>query len=193
MAEKVDARGLECPHPVILTKKALEAGALELQVLVNNKVACDNISRLGKKMGCIVKTRMEGEDFVVGLTKSEKSEAPKEKRAKHSSLIFVNSDMIGKGSDELGEALLKTFLNTLAESDNKPDKLVFMNSGVRMVAQDSGALDSLKNLENQGVEVLACGTCLDYFNLKDQIAAGRISNMYDILDSMLTADKVITI
>ncbi len=193
MAEKVDARGLECPHPVILTKKALEAGALELQVLVNNKVACDNISRLGKKMGCIVKTRMEGEDFVVGLTKSEKSEAPKEKRAKHSSLIFVNSDMIGKGSDELGEALLKAFLNTLAASDNKPDKLVFMNSGVRMVAQDSGALDSLKNLENQGVEVLACGTCLDYFSLKDQIAAGRISNMYDILDSMLTADKVITI
>lgn len=193
MAEQVDARGLECPQPVVLTKKALEAGALELQVLVDNKVACDNISRLGKKMGCMVKTRVEGEDFVVGLTKSEESEAPKEKRAKYSSLIFVNSDVIGKGSGELGEALLKAFLNTLAESDNKPDKLVFMNSGVRMVVQDSGALDSLKNLENQGVEVLACGTCLDYFNLKDQIAAGRISNMYDILDSMLTADKVITI
>jgi len=193
LAEKVDARGLECPQPVILTKKALEAGALELQVLVDNKVACDNISRLGKKMGCIVKTRTEGEDFVVGLTKSEESEGPREKRAKHSSLIFINSDVIGKGSDELGEALLKAFLNTLAESDNKPGKLVFMNSGVRMVVQDSGALDSLKNLENQGVEVLACGTCLDYFNLKDQIAAGRISNMYDILDSMLTADQVITI
>ena len=94
MAEKVDARGLECPQPVILTKKALEAGAPELQVLVDNKVACDNISRLGKKKGCIVKTRVEGEDFVVGLTKSEESETPKEKRAKHSSLIFVNSDMM---------------------------------------------------------------------------------------------------
>ena len=117
----------------------------------------------------------------------------KECPLKNSSLIFFNSNCIGKDHSELGEALLKTFLHTLSKSDNKPNKLVFMNSGVKMVTGDSGALESLRSLEKQGVEVLACGTCLDYFNLKNEVAVGRISNMYDILDFMPAADKVITI
>jgi selenium metabolism protein YedF len=130
---------------------------------------------------------------MVRLKKSEDKAGHAEKSTKYSSVIFINSNVIGQGSDELGEALLKTFLNTLTESSDKPDKVIFMNSGVKMVTQDSPALESLKNLCEQGVEVLACGTCLDYFNLKDKVAVGRISNMYDILGSFLAADKVITI
>ncbi len=192
MTKEVDARGLECPKPVVMAKKAIEEGETELKVLVDNKAACDNIFRLGRKMGCDVEATTLGEDFAVTLVKSKEDER-KEVRKEYSSVIFVNSDVIGKGSDKLGRALLKTFLNTLTESSDRPNKLVFMNSGVKMVARDSPVLESLKNLEEQGVEILACGTCLDYFNLKDKVVVGRISNMYDILDSMLIADKVITI
>jgi selenium metabolism protein YedF len=191
--EKIDARGMACPEPVVMTKKALDGGASELQVLVDNEVARDNVSRLGKKMGCAIETSQSEQDFLIRLCRSDVIEQDTVRKAQQASLIFVNSNAVGKGSDELGEALLKTFLNTLAESHNKPDKLVFMNSGVKMVAEDSGALESLKSLEDQGVEIIACGTCLDYFNLKDKIAVGKISNMYDILDSMLEADKMVTI
>lgn len=192
MARKVDARGLECPKPVIMTKKAIEEGETELEVIVDNKVACDNVSRLGEKMGCSVEVETSSGEFAVRLTKREASNSTVKKCAEHSTVIFVNSDIIGRGGDELGRALLKAFLDTLAESSNMPNKVIFMNSGVKMVTPDSPALESLKNLSEQGVEILACGTCLDYFSLKDKVAVGRISNMYDILDLMLNADKVIT-
>lgn len=193
MAKEVDARGLECPKPVILAKKAIEEGEAELEVLVDNNIACDNVSRLGEKMGCIVEVTTLGEDFVIRLKKAGDKMNQAGKLQEHSSVIFINSDAIGQGGDELGRALLKTFLNTLAENSNKPDKVIFMNSGVKMVTEGSPVLDSLKKLADQDVEILACGTCLDYFNLKDKVVVGRISNMFDILDSFLAADKVITV
>ena len=193
MAEQLDARGLECPEPVVLTKKALEAGAVELEVLVDNKTACDNIRRLGEKLSCTVEIATSADDFVVKLKKSANAGEGAEMPLKSSSVIFINSNSVGQGSDELGQALLKTFINTLSESAKRPDKIIFMNSGVKMVASGSPVLESLKNLRDQGVEVLACGTCLDYFGLKDKVAVGTISNMYDILDSFLAAEKVVTI
>jgi len=193
MAERLDARGLECPEPVVLTKKALEAGAVELEVLVDNKTARDNIRRLGEKLSCTVEIATSADDFVVKLKKSPNAGEGAVMPLKSSSVIFINSNSVGQGSDELGEALLKTLINTLSESAKKPDKIIFMNSGVQMVASGSPVLESLKNLRDQGVEVLACGTCLDYFGLKDKVAVGTISNMYDILDSFLAAEKVVTI
>jgi len=193
VVKKIDARGLQCPKPVILTKNALEEGETVLEVLVDNKVACDNVSRLGQKMNCSVEAVEADGNFTVKLAKSEKSDDKVEKCAAHSTVVFINSNVIGKGSDELGGALMRAFLSTLTESNDKPSKVIFMNGGVEMVVEDSPALDSVKNLENQGIEILACGTCLDYFNLKDKVAVGRISNMYDILDSFMAADKVLTI
>ena len=193
VVKEIDARGLECPKPVVLTKKALEEGATELRVLVDTEIARDNVSRLAKKMGCTIETIVSDRQFVVTLQRAEETEKEMAKSVQGPSIIFINSNTIGKGSDELGEALLKTFINTLAESDDKPDRLVFMNSGVKLVAEDSDVLEGLKDLEGEGVEVVACGTCLEYFSLKDRIAVGKISNMYDILDSMLAAGKVITV
>ncbi len=184
---------MDCPKPVILAKRALEEGALDLHVLVDNETARDNVSRLGKGMGCAIETINSGEDFLVKLSRSAEAEKERAIHTQKGSLIFINSNALGKGSDELGEALLKTFLNTLTESENKPDKLVFMNSGVKMVTKDSDALESLRRVESEGVEIVACGTCLDYFSLKDKVGVGKISNMYDILDSMLEAEKMITI
>jgi len=193
LAKKIDARGLQCPKPVILTKNALEEGESALEVLVDNKVACDNVTRLGQKMNCLVESIEADGIFTVKLTKSVKEDDKAKKHTSCSTVVFVNSNVIGKGSDELGGALIKAFLSTLNESDDKPSKVIFMNAGVEMVVEDSPALESVMNLEKQGIEILACGTCLDYFNLKDKVAVGRISNMYDILDSFMAADKVLTI
>ncbi len=191
MSKIVDARGLLCPQPVILTKKALEEEA-EVEVLVDNEAARDNVSRLGRKMGCDIKVSTEGSDFRVVLSKSEVAEEIKAP-TKKSSVVFISSTTIGRGSDELGEALLKTFLNTLTQSEIQPHKIILMNEGVQLVVRGSPVLDALENLSKKGVEILACGTCLDYFKLKDKVALGEISNMFDILSSFMEADKVITI
>ncbi|MDI6690034.1 MAG: sulfurtransferase-like selenium metabolism protein YedF [Actinomycetota bacterium] len=191
MSKIVDARGLPCPQPVILAKKALE-GEAEVEVLVDNEAARDNVSRLGRKMGCDIKVSTEGGDFRVVLSKSEVAEEIKALAGK-SSVVFISSTTIGKSSDELGEALLKTFLNTLTQSEIQPDKIILMNEGVQLVVRGSPMLDTLENLSKKGVEILACGTCLDYFKLKDKVAVGEISNMFDILSSFMEADKVITV
>lgn len=115
-------------------------------------------------------------------------------------MIFINSNTIGRGDDELGVALMKSFLYALTKSavpagrqEDKPSKIIFMNGGVKLVVEGSEVVDSLKELIDSGVQMLACGTCLDFFKLKDKVAVGEVSNMYEILSSFLAADKVITI
>lgn len=191
MPRIIDARGLPCPQPVVLARKALEEEA-EVEVLVDNEAARDNVSRLGRKMACDIKVSAEGSDFRVVLSKSKVAEEAKVPTRK-SSVVFISSTTIGKGSDELGEALLKTFLNTLTQSGIQPDKIILMNEGAQLVVEGSPVLDALENLSKRGVEILACGTCLDYFKLKDKVAVGEISNMFDILSSFMEADKIITI
>jgi selenium metabolism protein YedF len=104
--------------------------------------------------------------------------------------ILVQSEVLGRGNDELGEIIMSNFLTKLGESKEKPASLVFWNTGVKLVAQGSWALGHLKKLEQQGVEILACGTCLDFFELTDKIAVGKPTNMVKIVQSMLTADVV---
>jgi len=104
--------------------------------------------------------------------------------------ILVQSEVLGRGNDELGEIMMSNFLTKLAESPEKPASLVFWNSGVKLVAQGSWALAHLRKLEQQGVEILACATCLDYFELTDKLAVGKPTNMVKIVQSMLTDDIV---
>lgn len=192
MARQIDARGLSCPHPVVLTKNAIEAGEKELVVLVDNETAVGNVSRFAAGTGFQVSKEQIGSDYKLALTKSG-VESKSEPMATKNSLIFINSNSLGQGSEELGQLLIKTFLHTLNESAELPDKIVFMNSGVKLVTEGSESIEDLKGLVDKGVELLACGTCLDYFSLKEKIAVGNVSNMYEILSSFLQADKVITI
>ncbi|MEW6554040.1 MAG: sulfurtransferase-like selenium metabolism protein YedF [Actinomycetota bacterium] len=197
MSEVVDARGLACPAPVVKTRAALKEGAKEIEVLVDNPTARDNVCRFASSQGCDVKVTEEEGVFRIAVT----GQAPEEKDGTAAAgadeggrkVIALTSDIMGRGDQELGSILIKAFLNTLAESERLPWRMVLFNHGVNLAVEGTDTAQALCNLENLGVEVLVCGTCLDYFCLKDRLAAGTVSNMYDILDTMLSASNSITI
>lgn len=195
---KIDARGLACPQPVILTKKALESmenGILE--VLVDNKPASENVSRFAKNSGCTVELKEEGKDYIIKITKNVNSVVSKEKITCPSEkgnkiIFFVSSDTVGRGDDELGKILMRAFFPTLKEASPRPQKLIFMNSGVKLAAEGSVHLETLAELEKNDIEILVCGTCLDFFHIKDKLKIGKVSNFFEISQTLLSADKVIT-
>jgi selenium metabolism protein YedF len=108
-------------------------------------------------------------------------------------VLLISGDTMGRGDAELGEILIRSFLHTLGEVEPQPDTLIFLNSGVRLVAAGSPVLDDLRALRDRGVEILACGTCLGHYALKDRVAVGEISNMYAIAETLLRAGKVISL
>ena len=108
-------------------------------------------------------------------------------------VIAVSSSGMGRGDDELGEVLVRSYLHTLTEIEPQPDVLIFLNSGVRLVVEGSAALEDLQALTGRGVRILACGTCLGHFNLKDQVTVGEISNMYAISETMISAGRLINL
>lgn len=117
----------------------------------------------------------------------------KEQETHTDSVIFLGSDIIGRGEDrQLGSLLMQKFLHTLGGHRIKPKAILLMNDGVRLTVRDSLVLEELKQLGGQGIDILACGTCLDRLGLTDQVAVGKVSNMYDITDAMLQSSKVIT-
>lgn len=112
---------------------------------------------------------------------------------KKGTVIFVNSDKIGHGDEKLGEVLIKTLFYTLTETDTKPETIIFMNNGVKLPVENLEVIEHLKKLEESGVKLLICGTCLDYFKIKDKVKVGIVSNMYEIVENFLSAEKVITL
>ena len=193
MIKKLDAKGLACPRPVVLTKNALdeiEEGIVE--VTVDNEPASENVARLARNSGCNVDIRKEDGNFVVKIEK-KKENLKEEREEKKTISVFVNANTMGKGDDKLGKLLIRAFFPTLLETESQPNKLIFMNSGVKLTVEGSEVIDSLKKIENEGIEILVCGTCLDFFNIKDKIKVGRISNMFEIVNSLINSDKTVTL
>jgi len=107
-------------------------------------------------------------------------------------VIVISGNKLGRGNDELGTVLMKAFLHTVAGQAKKPDVMIFYNTGVKLTVQGSDVLEDLKQLESEGVQILVCGTCLNYFEIKDKLAAGVVSNMYDIVETMSNAGRLLT-
>ena len=202
MNKRIDARGLACPKPVVMTKNALEemeAGIIE--VLVDNKPAVENVSRFARNSGCEVKVQEEGKNFIVEVTKRESSEVSKKEIVRRVEpqktgkgiAILIASDTIGRGSNELGAILMRALFPTLLEASPRPRKLIFMNNGAKLTVEGSIYLDDISKLEKEGIEVFVCGTCLDFFHLKDKVRVGKISNFFEITQTLVEADKVIVI
>ena len=193
----VDCRGMSCPQPVLETKKALEkSGPGGVLVLVDNPGSKENVRRFGESQGCQVDITEEKGTFRLRLKKSgaaKKEPMAEEKKATGEAdiVVFIESDSIGRGSEELGRILMRSFLHTLGEADFKPAKIIMVNSGVKLACEGSEVLEDLHQLSRQGAEILSCGTCLDYFGLKPKLQVGRISNMYEILSSLAQAGKVL--
>jgi selenium metabolism protein YedF len=193
MIKEIDARGLACPQPVILTKKALEENS-QIVVIVDNETAMENVKRMAGIQGCEVTIDHREGDILVHVTKGCSCGIPEDTAASQGPLVIViGSNTMGRGDDELGTVLMKGFIHALMEASPQPDTLIFFNTGVKLTVQESEILEDLRTLMERGVNILVCGTCLGYFDIKDQLAAGTISNMYDITETMVGAERLVQI
>ena len=197
----VNCQGLNCPQPVIKTKEALDQGNKIVEVIVDNEASRDNVTRFAKSRSCeVAVSELADGCFCLVLKVNGEGETVEFDPADYScplpagnGLVYViSSASMGRGSDELGWALLQTYIQTIKDVDPLPAKILFYNEGVRLVAEESGALDALRALQEKGVEIFACGTCLDFFKLTSAMKIGQISNMYDIMSSVNTAAKVVS-
>ncbi|MGD1012586.1 MAG: sulfurtransferase-like selenium metabolism protein YedF [Acidimicrobiales bacterium] len=194
----LDARGLACPQPVILTRKALaEGGFTELEVIVNTSSGRENVARFATHAGCTIATIEEsGEEtrIVIQPPVPNSCDVISEESVGNVTMpvagpgietVFLSSRTIGRGDDELGALLMRAFLYTLTESETVPRRVLLMNSGVMLAAEGSHHLENLRRLVDLGVEILACGTCLEYYKLTDHLAVGRVSNMQEIAELLV--------
>jgi selenium metabolism protein YedF len=198
MTTTVDARGLACPQPVLQTRKAMQQ-AEEIVTLVDSETSMTNVSRMAEKAGWQVNVVPQGDEYRIELstagTQPQAAELPVGKAEALSGplVLVVPSDIMGRGEPELGNILIRGFFHTLGEVEPLPQTILFFNTGVKLACQGSPVLDDLCALEAEGVEMLVCGTCLGYFEIKEELAAGQVSNMYDIAETMLRAGKVVSL
>lgn len=197
MPKTVDARGLACPQPAILTRAAL-AEADAVLAIVDNETARQNVTRMAEKAGWSVRAeaREDGIYLHIGKVKAEaKVEAEVEAKAEAGTagplVLVIPGDTMGRGDDELGAILIRGFFHAVGQVSPQPDTLIFFNSGVKLVVAGSPVLEDLRALCDQGVEILACGTCLGHYGLKEKVAVGEVSNMYTIAETLLRAGKVV--
>ena len=193
---EIDARGLACPKPVINTKKELdniEEGIVI--VTVDNNIAKQNILKLSNSLNCESRIIKEEKDLIsIEIKKGDNVIIEEQiKDELDNKCIFISSNKMGNGNDELGEILMKGFVYTLTESKPYPKSILLVNSAVKLSTENYDTVKNLKILEESGVEILSCGTCLDYYGLKESIKVGSITNMYTIVDIMKNSSQTISI
>lgn len=194
---RVDARGLPCPQPVILTRKAMKESAAVITI-VDNETAQRNVTRMAEKSGAPVAAEERADGIYLHITAPDASETetPSETTATPAGkplVLVIPSEFMGRGEAELGHILIRGFFHTLGEVESLPDTIIFLNSGVKLVVEGSPVIDDLIDLGQRGVEMMACGTCLGYHEMKDQVSVGMVSNMYTIAETILGAGKVVNL
>lgn len=194
MAVLVNAMGKLCPEPVVMTKAELAKGTAELEVLVDNDIAVSNVTRLLSSQGFSVEVERNGDERRLKAKKTgEASAAVNNNSGEQLLAVFVTGKTLGRNDAELGEVLIKAFLGTLSKLTLKPAVIAFMNEGVKLALPESSACEHIKDLEKLGTKVLVCGTCTTHFNITDKVAVGTISNMFEIMEMLTSADKILTI
>lgn len=199
MANQIDAIGKACPMPVIMAKKAIDEGLGEIAILVDNAIAVENLKRLGTSRGLTVSVEGGTNRFEVTLTGKATVALPAYNVTDTAVsacgyAVFIGKDIVGDGDRTLGTNLMKMLLYTLSQSAELPSSVLFMNSGVQLPAgEEQQVIDSIAALQEKGVEILVCGTCLNFFGIAEKLKIGTASNMYEILLRMQTAAKVITV
>jgi selenium metabolism protein YedF len=188
----IDCKGLQCPIPVVKTKKyfdSIESG--ESTIIVDNLVAKNNIVKLSSGSGYKSIVEEKEKLYFIKITKEKCEVIDIEIKEKKKLTLLLSSDKLGVGDDKLGDILMKSYIFALSEADTIPDDLIFINGGVKLTSKSSPVLGSLKKLIERGTNILVCGVCLDFYNLQDELSVGEISNMYTIVQLMNNADKTI--
>jgi selenium metabolism protein YedF len=191
MSNIIDCKGLKCPQPVINTKKhfdAIEEG--EATIIVDNEVSKANISKFAENNGFKYSVSEEDGFFHITISKENCSCELMELNEKKLTIV-ISTNKMGTGDDQLGALLMKSYLYALSESDRLPADLIFLNGGVKLTTEGSESIESLKKLQERGVTLTNCGTCLDFYGLKDKLLVGEISNMYTIVEKMNSAENTI--
>ena len=199
---EVNAMGDACPIPVVKTLNAMKElnGAGTVQTLVDNKTAVENLTRLAESKGCAIETEQLGEkEYRVTITVGEGAELPDSADGictVHSdrpdnTVVVVSADHMGEGDEALGKILLKGFLFALTQQETLPKTILFYNSGAFVTCEGSASLEDLKKLEEQGVEILTCGTCLNHYGLTEKLQVGSVTNMYVIVEKQMLSTRII--
>ena len=191
MTIKVNAMGDACPIPVVKTQKAMQelGGAGTVETLVDNETAVQNLGKLAASKGCTSKTEKLGEnEYRVTITVGENAKVEEQSGecytcGKPKTVVVLSSDKMGSGNDELGGALMK--------QETLPDTILCYNGGVKLTCEGSESLEDLKGMAARGVEIMSCGTCLNFYDLKEKLAVGEVTNMYVIVEKMSGADRVV--
>lgn len=191
MDKVIDARDLACPEPVILTKKAMDGGLVNLTTIVNQDAALENVSRLAKSQGYSIDVEQVGADSHIHMNKGSGLEEDQQE-VQGDVAILISSRLFGQGEEELGQILMKSFIYALNELDPRIKNMIFVNAGVFLTTEGSPVIEQLSALEKRGVEVLSCGTCLDFYGLKDRLLVGKTTNMYSIVEIMTSSSRALT-
>lgn len=198
----VDARGLACPQPVVKTKEAMENHpGLAIEVLVDTRDSAENVSRFARSRGREAEATQAGAAHRVLIRPDSAAARPSPATQQEPVLcsggdlklvVYVGADQMGRGSEELGKKLMRGFLRTWLDSPARPWRMVFINSGVRLTTVDEEAPEILELLAERGVEILTCGTCLQHFGLERQLRVGKVTNMYEVVETLSAASRVVS-
>ena len=200
---KIDARGDACPVPVVKAKKALDKAAAGevVEVLVDNEAAVQNLRKLAGNMSCGFRSETVGAGHFVtvitaaGIPAAEAAIRPDPECRpdnRDAAVVVIRSAVMGQGDDELGKVLMKGYIYALSQLETLPGAILFYNGGVTLTTEGSDSLEDIKTMESQGVKIISCGTCLNYYQLTDRLQAGTIGNMYELAGIMQNASKIIT-
>ena len=201
MEKIIDCKGMACPLPVVNAKKASEemGAGDQLTVLVDNEIAVQNLTRFAEHKGFTVSAEKKGEKeyaVVMGISGAVAEEAKEDVACvmdvrRKGMLVVLSANVMGTGDPKLGTALMKAFVFALTKQDQLPDTVLCYNTGAYLTCEGADTLEDLKLLESEGVTILTCGTCLDFYGLKEKLAVGGVTNMYDIVERMENAAQIV--
>lgn len=201
----VDARGMACPLPVVNAKKSaveMKAGDV-LTVLVDNEIAVQNLLRFAGHKGYEASAEQKSEnEYAVIMNIKESAAAPEEPEAEEEvscyadmirkgMVVVLSANVMGTGDEKLGKSLMKAFVFAVTKQDHLPETILCYNTGAYLTCEGADTLEDMKSLEAEGVKIFTCGTCLDFYGMKEKLAVGSVTNMYDIVETMEKAKTII--
>lgn len=193
----VDCRGLDCPQPVIRTRAALAEAVSPILVIVDNEGSSTNVRRFAESRGASVSVTRQGGEFHLAISPGDGAPHAAaaaiacDTAAAGGTVVYVSSEGMGNGDDGLGATLMAAFLDTLSHFRDRLSHAIFVNAGAKLAVEGSPVLEQIRQLEQMGVEVVVCGTCLNHFGISDKLAVGSVSNMYAIIDTLAAAGRII--
>lgn len=195
----VDAIGKQCPLPVVMAIEAIKnsSGNENIKVLVDNEIAVQNLQKMAKQKGYETTAEKKNDrEYQVIITISEAAATEETVCCQpdiieRGTVVVVSADTMGGGDEKLGTNLMKAFIFALSKSEKLPETILFYNRGAFITTDESLYIEDLKNIETQGTEILTCGTCLDFYGLKEKLQIGDVTNMYTIVEKQMNATKII--